>query len=110
ADQVIYYYTEGMAAPMGHFGNYRRQPLAVLVRDASLREAEPGVYRTKAKLTGRGAYDVAFLLDSPRFFHCFELTVAENPQSKRAQAAIQVEPLLKGDVLPVSQEVPLRFK
>ena len=26
ADKMIYYYTEGMAAPMGSFQNYRRVP------------------------------------------------------------------------------------
>jgi YVTN family beta-propeller protein len=110
ADQVIYYYTEGMAAPMGNFRNYSRQPRAVLVRDASLREAAPGVYRTRAKLAGRGSYDVAFLLDSPRFFNCFVMAVAENPEIKRNQVAIRVEPMLKGQVLPLGKEVRLRFK
>ena len=26
ADKVLYYYTEGMAAPMGDFQNYQREP------------------------------------------------------------------------------------
>lgn len=111
ADQVIYYYTEGMAAPMGNFLNYRRQPLALAVWDASLREAEPGVYRTTARLTGRGYYDVAFLLDTPRIVNCFEAVVAENPKyKKRTQVPITVEPLLTENVLKVGEEVRLRFK
>src|SRR5678816_778703 len=71
ADGVIYYYTEGMAAPMGSFQNYRREPRAVMVWDQSLREASPGVYSTNLKLIGAGDYDVAFLLDTPRVSHCF---------------------------------------
>ena len=43
-DKVLYYYSEGMAAPMGNFQNYRREPMAVLVVDRSLREIKPGVY------------------------------------------------------------------
>jgi YVTN family beta-propeller protein len=33
ADKMIYYYTEGMAAPMGSFQNYKRDPRALLVMD-----------------------------------------------------------------------------
>src|SRR4029078_5291222 len=36
ADGIIYYYSEGMAAPMGSFQNYRRQARAVTVGDAAL--------------------------------------------------------------------------
>jgi YVTN family beta-propeller protein len=111
ADRIIYYYTEGMAAPMGNFLNYRRQPLALAVWDASLREAEPGVYRTTARLAEHGLYDVAFLLDAPRIVNCFEAEVAENPEyRRRTQASIAVEPLLKEQVLTVGEEVRLRFK
>jgi YVTN family beta-propeller protein len=37
ADKQIYYYTEGMAAPMGDFQNYKREPRAVLIADRSFR-------------------------------------------------------------------------
>lgn len=111
ADQMIYYYTEGMAAPMGNFRNYRRQPLALAVWDASLREAEPGVYRTTAQLASHGSYDVAFLLDSPRIVNCFEATVSENPEyKKKMQVPIKVEPLDKGQTLTVGEKVRLRLK
>lgn len=110
ADRVIYYYTEGMAAPMGNFLNYRRQPLALAVWDASLREAEPGVYRTTARLTGRGYYDVAFLLDAPRIVNCFEAVVAENPDYRRPRVPIKVEPLSGEQALKVGEQVRLRFK
>jgi hypothetical protein len=46
ADRVIYYYSEGMAAPMGSFQNYRREPRALMVVDRSLREVTSGVYTT----------------------------------------------------------------
>src|SRR6185436_9818643 len=50
ADRVVYYYKEGMAAPMGSFANYSRQPRAVLVIDRSLKERSPGVYETVTRL------------------------------------------------------------
>jgi YVTN family beta-propeller protein len=111
ADRMIYYYQEGMAAPMGSFQNYRRDPRALLVWDASLREAAPGVYRTNMRLSGQGSYDVAFLLDQPRIYNCFELAVAENPAvQKRRQLSIKIEPLSKDATFPVKQSVQFRFK
>ena len=80
ADGVIYYYSEGMAAPMGSFQNYRRNPRAVMVVDRSLREVTSGVYTTTTKLPKSGVYDVAFLLDSPRVTHCFSAEAKPNPE------------------------------
>jgi YVTN family beta-propeller protein len=111
ADRMIYYYQEGMAAPMGSFQNYRRDPRALLVWDASLHEAAPGVYQTNVRLTGEGSYDVAFLLDQPRIYNCFELAVAENPAvEKQRKLAIRVEPLSKEMTFPVKQSVQYRFR
>ena len=111
ADKMIYFYTEGMAAPMGSFQNYRRDPKALLVLDKSLRETGPGEYTTTVKLTEAGNYDVAFLLDSPRVVNCFTMTVAENPGlPKPARVAITVEPLLKQTTAVVGESYNLRFK
>jgi DNA-binding beta-propeller fold protein YncE len=110
-DEVLYYYTEGMAAPMGNFQNYRREPLAVLVVDRSLREIKPGVYSTTIKLPASGRYDVAFLNDSPRVSHCFELTADANPALKEEKpVALRMEHLLKEMTLPVGKEFAFRFK
>ena len=81
ADKAIYYYKEGMAAPMGSFQNYSRQPRAVLVVDRSLQGARRrAAYETVAPPAGPGRYQVAFFLDSPRAVHCFPLTVAADPE------------------------------
>ena len=110
-DRVIYYYTEGMAAPMGNFQNYRREPMAVAVVDRSLRETSPGVYSTTVKLPSSGRYDVAFLADSPRIAHCFETTAEVNPRLKEdEQIALRLEHEIKERELPVGQSFPLRFK
>ena len=111
ADKMIYFYTEGMAAPMGSFQNYRREPKAVLVLDNSLRESPPGVYTATVRLTGAGRYDLAFLLDSPRLFNCFDVTVAENPDLPKQKAvAIKIEPLLQDTSVRVGAAYKLRFK
>ncbi|MBI2875305.1 MAG: cytochrome D1 [Candidatus Tectomicrobia bacterium] len=112
SDQMIYYYMEGMAAPMGSFQNYRREPRAILVMDRGLREAVPGVYSTRVRLTGGGKYDVAFLLDSPRILHCFELSVRPNPAVKRRDGQIgwKIESLFKERQIRVGEGVQLQFK
>lgn len=111
ADQTIYYYAEGMAAPMGSFQNYRRDPRAILVLDQSLRETSPGVYSATAQLASAGEYDVAFFLDSPRALHCFDISVKSNPAERpRGEVAVRVEPLAGDDALRVNESHRLRFR
>ncbi|HEX5887104.1 MAG TPA: hypothetical protein VFY61_00315, partial [Pyrinomonadaceae bacterium] len=111
ADGVIYYYSEGMAAPMGSFQNYRRQPRAVTVVDRSLREVTAGVYTTTTKLPKSGVYDVAFLLDSPRITHCFNAEAKPNPDVPREKrVALRIEYLNKEKQLRVAENFKLRFK
>jgi hypothetical protein len=111
ADQMIYYYMEGMAAPMGSFQNYRRDPKAVLVRDKGLRETSPGVYTTSVKLTGHGKFDVAFLLDSPRVVNCFDAEIKENPElAKQREVPIRIEPLPAAPIAFVGTSYELAFK
>jgi YVTN family beta-propeller protein len=110
-DKVLYYYTEGMAAPMGNFQNYRREPMAAMVVDRSLREIKPGVYSTTIKLPASGRYDVAFLNDSPRVSHCFNLFAETNPILKEKQAvALGIEHQVKEKTLAVRQDFTFRFK
>lgn len=111
ADKMIYFYAEGMAAPMGSFQNYRREPRALLIVDQSLREATPGEYTTTVKLSAAGQYDVAFLLDSPRLVNCFQLQIAENPSlAKPAGVAMRVDPVAKDEIAKVGETHNLRFR
>ena len=111
ADRIIYYYSEGMAAPMGSFQNYRRKPRGLMVIDRSLRETSSGVYSTSTKLPKSGVYDVAFLLDSPRVTHCFSAEAKPNPDvSRERQVAIRVEYLNTDQQLRVAENYKLRFK
>ncbi len=90
-DQVIYFYKEGMAAPMGHFRDYGKVPLAVMVVDRGLRETRTGVYETVATMGPPGTYELALLVDSPRVIHCFPVTVAADPSRVVATPAVGVE-------------------
>jgi YVTN family beta-propeller protein len=99
ADQMVYYYTEGMAAPMGSFQNYRRTPAAVIAWNKSLTEQQPGIYSTNARILGSGKYSLAFLLDTPRIVHCFNLTVKPN----EAMAKLNEGPPIK--IQHLSQEL-----
>lgn len=110
ADKAIYFYAEGMAAPMGNFQNYRREPKAALVLDRSLRETTPGDYSTAVKLPQSGTYDVAFLLDSPRIYHCFTANVGPGLHAKKKNAPLKVEFLTKNRTIPVGEAAVLRFR
>jgi YVTN family beta-propeller protein len=111
ADKMIYYYSEGMAAPMGNFQNYRRVPRAVKVVDRSLREEASGVYSTTARLPKEGVYNVSLLLDSPRVVHCFEAVAKSNPAIKSEQkTALQIQYLNKDLSLIAGEAYKLRFR
>jgi YVTN family beta-propeller protein len=112
ADQTIYYYTEGMSAPMGSFQNYRREPRGVMVVDRSIRETAPGVYAANIKLPQGGNYDLAFLLDSPRVVNCFDVAVKENPQMARRgnEAPLQVQYLVESVKIRPHEKLNLKFR
>jgi YVTN family beta-propeller protein len=110
-DKQVYYYREGMAAPMGSFSNYGREPLGICVIDRSLRErSSRGVYETTTRLPAPGQYDVVFFLDSPKLIHCFDFTVDANPtiEAERNAGAVLVTPLPPR--LPSKEGEELGFK
>ncbi|MBV9493705.1 MAG: YncE family protein [Acidobacteria bacterium] len=112
ADRLVYYYMEGMAAPMGNFAAAKRSPKAALVLDRSLRESEPGDFTIRTKIPEAGHYDVAFFLDSPRVIHCFDLAVKANPDAPKKLAAreIAVHPILDKKPIVAGNELEMRFR
>ncbi|AUX30542.1 hypothetical protein SOCE836_026510 [Sorangium cellulosum] len=76
ADKALYFYVEGMMAPIGTFSTYGREPSSILVEDRALKEVRKGVYATTVRLGAEGLYDVELLLDRPRAAVCLEATVA----------------------------------
>jgi YVTN family beta-propeller protein len=111
-DQMLYYYVEGMMAPMGTIQNYKRKPHALLLLDRSLSETAPGVYTTPVKLTQAGVFDVPMVIDQPRLVNCFELKIAESPDGKhrKAVASAVVEPEFKGGRFKSGEPVSLKFR
>ena len=109
ADNTVYYYMEGMNAPMGSYQSYGASARAVTVIDRSLKETEPGVYTSKVRIPVAGRYDVAFLLESPRLVNCFSLEAKEDPLLASHRQRIVVEYLVKSREVPVGKTVPVRF-
>jgi YVTN family beta-propeller protein len=92
-DQAIYYYKEGMAAPMGTFSNYGREPRATMVVERNLRERKAGEYQTSVILRQAGDYQIVFYLDTPQIVHCFDVSVAANPARlvRRTSPPVEVQ-------------------
>lgn len=112
-DKTVYYYMEGMAAPMGSYSNERRQPKATLVVDKSLTETGPGIYAADIKLPAGGGYDydVAFMLDTPRVLHCFTMRVEPDPSIRTTEKRpLAMEFMTDGREIPVGEETLVRFK
>ena len=111
-DGMIYYYVQGMMAPMGAFSNYKRRPHALLILDRSLAEVRPGVYSAPVKLRDAGRFVTSLLIDQPRVVGCFELEVAESPdaESSRTRASLVVETQFKDLRTGPQRPVALRFK
>lgn len=112
-DKMIYFYKEGMAAPMGSFKTYSREPRAVMVLDRSLEERRPGTYSTEARLRRPGTYDLVFFMDSPRVVHCFEVEVGANQAvaaRRLARVPVDIEPQLGSPAMVSGQPSSLRFE
>ncbi|HEY6329323.1 MAG TPA: hypothetical protein VI756_08295, partial [Blastocatellia bacterium] len=111
ADKTVYYYTEGMATPMGSFLNYGRDPKATLILDNSLGETGRGVYSTTIRLPDPGRYDVALLVDSPRLINCFDIAVAENPAQKTVSVVpIAIDPMITSRYIKAGESYTLQLK
>lgn len=114
ADKAIYFYKEGMAAPMGQFQNYDREPRAVLVVDRSLHErVTAGTYETVARLSLPGHYTLSLFLDSPKVVECFPLQVAVDPEreaQRQRQMPARVEPRLESNTVAVGERLAVRFR
>jgi YVTN family beta-propeller protein len=111
-DQSIFYYAEGLMAPMGTFSNYKRRPHALMLLDRSLSEVEPGVYTSPLKLPQSGVFDVPVLVEQLRTFKCFEVRVAEsaNPEERHTGPSIIAEAAFKGQTFKVGEQAKLTFR
>lgn len=111
-DAMLYYYVQGMMAPMGTLSNYKRRPRALLILDRSLAETGAGVYSTPVRLARGGRFSVALLIDQPRLVNCFDIEIAESPDGSQnpAGASIHVETEFKGLKAVANRPYSLRFR
>jgi DNA-binding beta-propeller fold protein YncE len=110
-DKAIYYYMEGMAAPMGTFGNYDREPRAVMVLDRSLHEVAPGVYETSTVLPPADDYDAVFFLSAPRIVHAFTARIAADPARAATGTTVTAQLLaLPNQTIVPGQPARLSFR
>jgi len=110
AEGTVYYYMEGMNAPMGAFRNYGHDARAIEIVDRSLGERQPGVYTGRVKLPVEGTYDVAFMMDTPRFLQCFSAMVEPNPAVTGTKAPLGVEYEIAQRSVPVGSSTSIRFR
>lgn len=110
ADATVYYYMEGMNAPMGAFRNYGHRPLAVQIANRALKETAPGVYSGTIKVPLAGKFEIAFLNETPQILHCFTMDAAINPNIERAHEPVAVEFLSDRTSLPQGEAMHLRFR
>ncbi len=111
ADKMVYYYMEGMIAPMGSYSTYGRVPRAVGVVDRSVRETEKGLYTAKFRVPVSGDYDVAFLMDAPVVGHCFAFDAEPDPTSTAGLelSGVEIEYLVDERRVPAGKPVELLF-
>ncbi len=109
ADKTIYYYQEGMAAPMGNFSNYGREPRAVRIVDRSLRERKPGTYLSMARLPQAGPYKIVMFINSPRVVDCLDFSIASNPEHAAA-APPRIEPITTQTSVEPGKQIQLSFR
>jgi len=109
AEGTVSYYMEGMAAPMGSFRNYGHETRAIEIVDRSLSEREPGVYRGRVKIPVEGLYDVAFMMDTPQFLHCFAANVEPDPEQHESDTALAVDYQIKDRRITVGNSMKINF-
>jgi len=110
-DKLVYYYMEGMIAPMGSYTTYGRIPRAVSVVDRSVRETEKGLYAAKFRVPAAGRYSVAFLLDSPYVEQCFSFDADVDAElaAQRHATSLKLDFVAEERRVPAGQPLSVRF-
>jgi YVTN family beta-propeller protein len=109
ADATVYYYMEGMNAPMGAFRNYGHEPRAVQIANRAMQEVSPGVYATIVKMPMAGKFEVAYLNETPTFLHCFDLEAQINPAIAKEYKDMDIEYLLGDQQVTAGETLNLKF-
>lgn len=110
ADATIYYYMEGMNAPMGNFRNYGHRPLSALVADRTIKEVAPGEYVSLVKMPSAGNFQLIMTMDSPQLIECFPFVSDENPLVASDEAPLGIEYATRsGQMIQTGEEFAVTF-
>lgn len=111
ADRRIYFYQEGMAAPMFSIEGYGKTPKSAMVLDRSIHETSPGIYSIGVKLPKAASYDVPVFVDSPSISHCFKVAVEVNPLLKKStETAVALHPIKNDLQVRPGEPVEVTFR
>lgn len=109
-DANVFYYMEGMNAPMGSFGNYGHRPVSAIVADRTIKEVAPGEYNSTVKIPVEGDYQFILTLDSPQMIECFDFAAVVNPELASDELPLRIAYDNRGGMVsPVGQEVKVHF-
>lgn len=110
ADANVFYYMEGMNAPMGSFGSYGHRPVSAMVADRTIKEAEPGEYVSVVKIPVDGKFQLILTLDTPQMIECFEFAAAVNPMLARDELPLRIAfDSRSGTLVPLGQAAKVQF-
>lgn len=109
-DANVFYYMEGMNAPMGSFGNYGHRPLSAIVADRTIKEVAPGEYVSTVKIPAEGEFQLILTLDTPQMIECFDFAAVNNPNLVRDELPLRIAYESRGGVVtPVGKEIKVNF-
>lgn len=109
-DANVFYYMEGMNAPMGSFGSYGHRPVSAMVADRTIKEAAPGEYVSTVKIPVDGKFQLILTLDAPQMIECFEFAAAVNPMLTRDELPLRISfDSRSGALVPLGEEAKVRF-
>lgn len=110
-DANVFYYMEGMNAPMGSFGGYGHRPLSALVVDRTIKEVAPGEYVSTVKIPAAGNFQLIMTMDSPQMIECFAFAAAVNPALVRDEAPLRIAyETRSGTISPLGDAATVRFR
>ena len=109
-DANVFYYMEGMNAPMGSFGGYGHRPLSATVVDRTIKEVAPGEYSSTVKMPASGRFQLIMTMDAPSLIECFAFTATDNPSLVQDTAPLRIAyETRSGGLIRVGEEARVRF-
>lgn len=110
SDAAVYYYMEGMNAPMGNFQNYGHRPLSALITDRTIKEIAPGQYESRLKVPAAGDFQFIMTMDQPDVIECFRFRAERNKLATARDMMADVTYMTRpGTKIAAGKEVAVRF-